>query len=139
MEDNKPVVLSGMRPSGRLHLGNYLGALKNWIALQDSHRCYFFIADWHALTTEYEDTAQLRENIREMLLDWLSAGLDPERAVIFRQSQILEHAELYLLFHEHADRLAGALPTFKEQLRSWRTTFTPTASWDIRFCRPRIS
>ncbi len=76
-------MLSGMRPSGFLHLGNYLGALQNWVKLQDEYRCYFFIADWHALTTEYEYSAQIGENISEMVLDWLSAGLDPDRAVIF--------------------------------------------------------
>ena len=92
---SKKIIVSGMRPSGRLHLGNYIGALQNWISLQDSYQCYYFIADWHALTTGYEDTAEIRDNVREMLIDWLSAGLDPEKAVIFRQSDILEHAELF--------------------------------------------
>jgi tryptophanyl-tRNA synthetase len=92
------VVVSGMRPTGALHLGHLNGALKNWIELQKSVPCYFFIADWHALTTEYSDPAGIHENARGMLLDWLSAGLDPERAVLFRQSDVPAHAELYLLF-----------------------------------------
>ena len=98
--DNKKVILSGMRPSGRLHLGNY-SVLQNWIRLQEEYRCYYFIADWHALTTGYQETEGLTENIQEMLLDWLSAGLDPERSVIFRQSAILEHAELYPVSYTH--------------------------------------
>jgi len=92
------VVVSGMRPTGALHLGHLNGALKNWIELQKDVPCYFFIADWHALTTEYSDPAGIHENARGMLLDWLSAGLDPERTVLFRQSDVPAHAELYLLF-----------------------------------------
>ncbi|MFY9114909.1 MAG: tryptophan--tRNA ligase, partial [Dethiobacteria bacterium] len=115
---SKKVMLSGMRPSGFLHLGNYLGALQNWVKLQDEYRCYFFIADWHALTTEYEYSAQIGENISEMVLDWLSAGLDPDRAVIFRQSDIKEHAELYLLFSMFTPiSWLERCPTFKEALR----------------------
>ncbi|HET7757946.1 MAG TPA: tryptophan--tRNA ligase [Steroidobacteraceae bacterium] len=90
-------VLSGMRPTGRLHLGNYHGALRNWVELQYQYECYFFIADWHMLTTGYEDTAQLQENVREVLIDWLAAGLNPGVATLFIQSHVLEHAELHLL------------------------------------------
>ncbi len=90
-------ILSGMRPTGPLHLGNYHGALKNWVALQNTHECFFFIADWHALTSDYETPGAIESNIRNMLLDWLSAGLDPEKCTFFVQSHIKEHAELFLL------------------------------------------
>ena len=93
----RPRVLSGMRPTGKLHLGNYMGALVNWVKLQDEYECYFFIADWHALTTDYEDTSNVAENTIEVLLDYLGAGLDPERSVLFLQSRVLQHAELFLL------------------------------------------
>ena len=106
-----------MRPTGRLHLGHYWGALKNWIALVPDYECYYSVADWHMLTTGYDDTSRLREYSREMVLDWLAVGLDPEKCVIFRQSDVPEHAELALLlgmvtplsalFHN---------PTWKEQL-----------------------
>src|SRR5579875_1958455 len=82
----RPRVLSGMRPTGRLHLGNYMGALYNWVRLQQDYDCYFFIADLHALTTDYADPSMIRDNITEIALDFLSAGLDPGRCVIFRQS-----------------------------------------------------
>ncbi len=91
-------VLSGMRPTGKLHLGNYLGALKNWVALQNEYQCFYFVADWHALTTEYEDPKSIRENSLEVVIDWLAAGLDPEKSILFVQSWIKEHAELHLLF-----------------------------------------
>ena len=86
-----------MRPTGQLHLGNYHGALKNWVDLQYQYECYFFVADWHALTTGYEDTKQLPKFIHEMLIDWLAAGLNPGVATLFVQSQVPEHAELHLL------------------------------------------
>ncbi len=92
------IVVSGMRPTGRLHIGRWLGALRNWIRLQQERRCFFFIADWHVLTTRQEDVGDIQRNVLEMMIDFLSAGLDPERAVIFRQSAIKEHAELHLLF-----------------------------------------
>ena len=95
---SRPRVLSGMRPTGKLHLGNYMGALANWVKLQDDYDCYFFIADWHALTTDYADTSKIKSNIEEVALDWLGAGLDPERCVLFLQSRVLEHAQLHLLF-----------------------------------------
>ena len=85
-------VLSGMRPTGALHLGNYHGALKNWLDLQYQYDCYFFVADWHALTTGYEDTEHLEEHTLQMVIDWLGAGLNPAAATIFIQSQVPEHA-----------------------------------------------
>ena len=91
-------VLSGMQPSGLLHLGNYLGALENWKQLQAEYDCYFFVADWHALSTNYADTSRIREFVRELLIDWLAAGIDPRRATVFIQSHIPEHAILHLLF-----------------------------------------
>jgi tryptophanyl-tRNA synthetase len=85
-----------MRPTGKLHLGNYMGALANWVKLQDQYDCYFFIADWHALTTDYADTSQITPNTVEVLLDYLAAGLDPEKCVLFLQSRVKQHAELFL-------------------------------------------
>jgi len=93
----RPRVLSGMRPTGKLHLGNYMGALANWVKLQDQYECYFFIADWHALTTDYADTSQITDNIKDVLLDYLAAGLDPAKSVLFLQSRVPQHAELSLL------------------------------------------
>ncbi|MBI4402332.1 MAG: tryptophan--tRNA ligase [Nitrospirae bacterium] len=90
-------VLSGMQPSGLLHLGNLLGALDNWKALQEQYDCFFFVADWHALSTNYADTSKIREYSRELLIDWLAAGIDPQRATIFIQSRIPEHAIMHLL------------------------------------------
>ncbi|MEQ1795744.1 MAG: tryptophan--tRNA ligase [Nitrospira sp.] len=90
-------VLSGMQPSGLMHLGNYLGALENWKALQEDYECFFFVADWHALSTNYADTSRIREFVRELLIDWLAAGIDPKRSTIFIQSHIPEHAVLHLL------------------------------------------
>ncbi|MDH4236868.1 MAG: tryptophan--tRNA ligase [Nitrospira sp.] len=90
-------VLSGMQPSGLMHLGNHLGALENWKALQEEYDCYFFVADWHALSTNYADTSRIREFVWEMLIDWLAAGIDPDRSTVFIQSRIPEHAILHLL------------------------------------------
>lgn len=90
-------VLSGMQPSGLLHLGNLLGALENWKALQDQYDCFFFIADWHALSTNYADTSRIREFVHEMLVDWLAVGIDPNKATIFVQSSNPDHAILHLL------------------------------------------
>ncbi|MEK7384233.1 MAG: tryptophan--tRNA ligase [Elusimicrobiota bacterium] len=112
------IVFSGMRPTGRLHIGNYWGALKSWVDLQDRFSCFFCVVDWHMLTTGYNDTSQLQENCGEMVLDWLAAGLDPAKCVIFKQSDVPEHAELALML--------GMLtplswlennPTWKEQLQ----------------------
>src|SRR5712675_579378 len=90
-------VLSGMRSTGKLHLGNYVGALDNWVRMQDEYECFFEVADWHALTTDYADTSRVKENSLEVALDWLAAGLDPEKSVIFIQSHVPAHAELHLL------------------------------------------
>src|SRR3989338_7585236 len=94
---SKKRVLSGMQPSGKLHIGNLVGALQNWVKLQDKYECYYFIADWHALTSQYADTSQIKDNIKDVLVNWLSAGIYPERATIFIQSHVPEHAELHLL------------------------------------------
>ncbi len=94
----KKRVLSGMRPTGPLHLGHLHGVLNNWLRLQDEYQCFYFVADWHALTTEYENPKRIPSFSRELLLEWLTVGLDPEKAVLFIQSAIKEHAELYLLF-----------------------------------------
>ncbi len=112
----KKRVLSGMRPSGRLHLGNLHGALKNWKELQDVYQCFFFAADWHALTSEYEDTSLIGKNIEEMIIDWLSIGIDPEKSTIFIQSHVPEHAELHLLFSMITPLpWLERNPTYKEQ------------------------
>jgi tryptophanyl-tRNA synthetase len=92
------LVLSGMQPSGLMHLGNLLGALENWKTLQAEHDCFFFVADWHALSTNYADTSRLKEFSQELLIDWLAAGIDPNRATVFIQSHVPEHAILHLLF-----------------------------------------
>ena len=91
-------VLSGMQPSGLMHLGNLLGALDNWKTLQTEHDCFFFVADWHALSSNYADTSRLKEYIQELLIDWLAAGIDPHTSTIFIQSHVPEHAILHLLF-----------------------------------------
>jgi tryptophanyl-tRNA synthetase len=91
-------VLSGMQPSGLMHLGNLLGALENWKTLQAEHDCFFFVADWHALSTNYADTSRLKEFSQELLIDWFAAGIDPNRATVFIQSHVPEHAILHLLF-----------------------------------------
>jgi tryptophanyl-tRNA synthetase len=109
-------VLSGMRSTGKLHLGNYVGALQNWVRMQDQYQCFFFIADWHALTTDYADTSKVKENSLEVLLDFLAAGLDPERCTMFIQSHVPQHAELYLLFSMITPLgWLERVPTYKEQ------------------------
>jgi tryptophanyl-tRNA synthetase len=114
--NSRPRVLSGMRPTGKLHLGNYMGALANWVKLQDEYECYFFIADWHALTSDYADTSQILTNTLDVMLDYLAAGLDPERSVLFLQSRILQHAELHLLFSMVTPvSWLERVPTYKEQ------------------------
>ena len=109
-------VLSGMRPTGKLHLGNYMGALYNWVRLQREYECYFFIADWHALTTDYADTANVKQNTLDVALDWLGAGLDPDRATLFVQSWVPQHAELHLLFSMITPLgWLERVPSYKEQ------------------------
>jgi tryptophanyl-tRNA synthetase len=113
----RKIILSGMRPTGNIHLGNYFGALENWVKLQDSYDCHFFIADWHALTTGYSDTGEIRENTYQLMADYLACGLDPERSLLFLQSEILEHAELHLLL-SMVTPLAWLerCPTYKDQI-----------------------
>ncbi|MFM8516824.1 MAG: tryptophan--tRNA ligase [Nevskiaceae bacterium] len=109
-------VLSGMRPTGQLHLGNYHGALRNWVDLQYQYPCFFFVADWHALTTGYEDTSKLPEYTHEMVIDWLAAGLNPGVATLFVQSQVPEHAELHLLLSMITPlSWLERVPTYKDQ------------------------
>ena len=111
-----PRVLSGMRPTGKLHLGNYMGALVNWVKLQDDYECYFFIADWHALTSDYADPSQIVANTQDVMLDYLAAGLDPARTVLFLQSKVLQHAELNLLLGMITPLgWLERVPTYKEQ------------------------
>ena len=93
----KKRILSGMRPTGPLHLGNLHGALANWVEMQETYDCFFFIADWHALTSDYEGTGRIAEYVRKMIVDWLSAGLSPEKSTLFVQSHVKEHAELFLI------------------------------------------
>jgi len=109
-------VLSGMRPTGRLHLGHLFGALDNWRNLQEEYDCFFFIADWHALTTDYADPSQIKAYTIEVVLDWLAAGLDPRKATFFVQSRLPEHAELHLLFSMFTPLAwLERVPTYKEQ------------------------
>jgi tryptophanyl-tRNA synthetase len=111
-------IVSGSRPTGRLHLGHLLGALANWRALQDEAECFFFVADWHALTTGYQDTSGIRANTRDMVLDWLAIGLDPQKVVLFLQSAVKEHAELHLLLSMIVPTpWLLRNPTIKEQAR----------------------
>jgi len=112
----RPRVLSGMRPTGKLHLGNYMGALANWVKLQAEYECYFFIADWHALTTDYADTSKVKDNIEEVALDFLGAGLDPEQSVLFLQSKVPEHGTLHLLLSMITPlSWLERVPSYKEQ------------------------
>ncbi|MGA2979769.1 MAG: tryptophan--tRNA ligase [Terriglobales bacterium] len=113
---SKKRVLSGMRPTGKLHLGNYVGALENWVRMQEQYDCFFVIVDWHALTTDYADTSRLKENLADVLLDWLAAGLDPEKCVMFIQSHVPVHAELHLLLSMITPLgWLERVPTYKEQ------------------------
>ncbi|AJG18694.1 tryptophan--tRNA ligase [Cupriavidus basilensis] len=110
-------VLSGMRPTGALHLGHYHGVLKNWVQLQAEYPCFFFVADWHALTTHYESPEVIGESVWEMLIDWLAAGVDPERATLFIQSRVPEHAELFLLLSMGTPLgWLERVPTYKDQI-----------------------
>jgi tryptophanyl-tRNA synthetase len=114
----KKTILSGMRPTGRLHLGHLVGALNNWVKLQDDYQCYYMIADWHALMSEYADPKGMRENSLEMARDFLAAGLDPEKSVIFVQSHVPEHLELHMVYSDITPLgWVERCPTYKEQLR----------------------
>ena len=130
-------VLSGMRSTGKLHLGNFVGALDNWVRMQDQYDCFFFVADWHALTTDYADTSRIKENSLEVLLDWLAAGLDPERCTMFIQSHIPQHAELHLLFSMITPLgWLERVPTYKEQRENISgKTWAPTDFSATPYCR----
>lgn len=111
-------ILSGLRPTGKIHIGNYFGALINWVNLQKEYECFYEVADWHVLTTDYKNTDKIKERIIEVVCDWIAVGIDPEKSVIFIQSQVKEHAELYLIFGMLISiaRLERN-PTLKEQVR----------------------
>ncbi len=112
----RPRISSGMRPTGRLHLGHVVGALKNWVELQDRYQSFHFIADWHALTSDFADTSGIEEFRVEMMIDWLAAGLDPQKSVLFVQSAVPQHAELHLLFSMITPLgWLERVPTYKEQ------------------------
>ncbi len=112
----KQRVLSGMRPTGQLHLGHYHGVLKNWIRLQDDYECFFFVADWHALTTHYDDPSTMGNHVWDLVIDWLAAGVDPEKATMFIQSAVPEHAELHLLLSMITPLgWLERVPTYKDQ------------------------
>jgi tryptophanyl-tRNA synthetase len=114
---SKKTIFSAMRPTGSLHLGNYFGALENWVSLQHEYNCYFAIADWHALTTGYEDTSEMKDNITEIVIDLLSAGLDPTKCNMLIQSKVMEHAELHLLLSMMTPlSWLFRCPTYKEQI-----------------------
>lgn len=113
----KKRILSGMRPTGPLHLGNYHGALDNWIAMQEEYECFFFIADWHALTSDYENPGNIKRFVQEMMIDWLSAGLSPDKCTLFVQSSVMEHAELFLLLSMFTPvPWLERNPTYKDQI-----------------------
>ncbi|MBI2222139.1 MAG: tryptophan--tRNA ligase [Acidobacteria bacterium] len=114
---SRPRVVSGMRPTGRLHLGHLVGALRNWATLQDRYDCYYFVADWHALTSEYADTREIVDNGLDNVADWIAAGIDPTRSVVFVQSLVPEHAELFLLLSMVIPiPWLERVPTYKEQI-----------------------
>ncbi|HEY6291890.1 MAG TPA: tryptophan--tRNA ligase [Terriglobia bacterium] len=120
-QQKRPRILSGMRPTGRLHLGNLVGALQNWVELQDRYESYHCVVDWHMLTTDYANTADLQDNIWQMTTDWLAAGLDPCKAVFFVQSRVIEHAELHLLLSMITPLgWLERVPTYKEALENMK-------------------
>ena len=115
---SKGRIFRGMQPSGKFHLGNYMGALSNWVKLQHEYECLFAIVDWHALTSSFEDTSKMPERIQDMAIDWLSAGLDPEKNIIFVQSQVKQHAELHLLLSMMTPlSWLERVPTYKDKLQ----------------------
>src|SRR6202050_5212026 len=115
-QNTRKRVLSGMRSTGKLHLGNYVGALDNWVRMQDAYECFFCVVDWHALTTDYADTSEVKQNSVEGALDWRAAGLDPQKSVIFIQSHVPAHAELHLLLSMITPLgWLERVPTYKEQ------------------------
>jgi tryptophanyl-tRNA synthetase len=125
-----------MRPTGRLHLGHFFGALSNWLKLQEEYECFFFVADWHALTTHYEDTSSIAENTLQVATDWLAVGLDPAKSTLFVQSQILEHAELHVLLSMITPlSWLERVPTYKEQIENLKDRDL----WATRSCNPPTS
>jgi len=122
IDQTKPMrILSGMRPTGRLHLGHYKGVLENWLTLQEEQQCFFFAADWHALTTDYANPEIVKDTIWDMLIDWLAVGIDPEKSVMFIQSEVPEHAELHLLFSFMTPlSWLERVPTYKDQIEQLR-------------------
>lgn len=123
---NKPInrmdrVLSGMRPTGRLHLGHYHGVLRNWVKLQETHDCFFFVADWHALTTVYEEREIISQNVWDMVIDWIACGVNPNLSTLFIQSRVMEHAELHLLLSMITPLgWLERVPTYKDQIQQLR-------------------
>ncbi|MHB9002290.1 MAG: nucleotidyl transferase family protein, partial [Thermoanaerobaculia bacterium] len=116
LAEQKKIVLSGLRPTGRVHLGNYFGAVRNWVRLQEDYDCYFFVADWHALTSDYADPSMVHDATFDAAADWIAAGLDPAKSTLFLQSMVKEHAELNLLLSMVTPLpWLERVPTFKEQ------------------------
>ena len=107
----KKRILSGMRPTGPLHIGHLVGALDNWVKLQDEYECFFMVADWHALMSEYADPADLKENLINDVIDWLACGISPKKSTIFIQSHVQEHLELYMIFSVITPLLSFGFPT----------------------------
>ena len=113
---NNQTVLSGLRPTGRVHLGNYFGAVRNWVRLQDQYRCFYFVADWHALTSDYADPSKVHQATFDAVADWMAAGMDPKKSTIFLQSEVKEHAELHLLLSMITPLpWLERVPSFKDQ------------------------
>jgi tryptophanyl-tRNA synthetase len=114
----RPRILSGMRPTGRLHIGHFFGALQNWVALQDSYECFYMVADWHAVMSEYKDTSSIVEYSYDNVADWLACGIDPEKSTVFIQSQVPEHAELHLILSAYTPlSWLERVPTYKEAVQ----------------------
>ena len=115
-DQSSETVVSGLRPTGRVHLGNYFGAVRNWIHLQERYRCYYFVADWHALTSDYADPSKIRQATFDAIADWMAAGMDPKKSTIFLQSEVKEHAELHLLLSMITPLpWLERVPSFKDQ------------------------
>ena len=132
MKDHR--VLSGMRPTGQLHLGHYHGVLKNWARLQNEYDSYYFVADWHAFTTHYSDKIDLEKNVADMIVDWLATGLNPNTATLFVQSKVPEHAELHLLLSMSTPlSWLERVPSFKDQQEKLKTKDLFTKDTDLTF------
>jgi hypothetical protein len=131
-------VLSGMRPTGQLHLGHYHGVLKNWVQLQHEFECFFFVADWHALTTSYEDTGIIGESVFDIVVDWLSVGINPGEATLFVQSRVPEHAELHLLLSMITPSAgSNACRATRISRRSSRRRISPPTAFSVIRCCSR--